>query len=220
MITLGAVSWQVVGTWKSATNYQIQNPKKYWGLAAKVVLVLAVLRTLYALGYTGIPQIKEYYEIYAGDESVGKHNFRVLRNGQELEFTGGISFGVAKEFAQFLTAMGALRTVHLNSIGGRISEAQRIGALVKAKGLDTYVVGQCLSACTIVFLSGRNRLIAPGAKLGFHQPNFPGLTDDERKRFVAEEKSRLRQLGVSATFAKRANTASPEDMWFLLRQNF
>ncbi|MFN3656925.1 MAG: GYF domain-containing protein [Pseudolabrys sp.] len=212
-ITFVAVGWQIVGAWNSATNYQIQKPRSYWGAAAKVSLVIAALRTVGALGYTGIPQLSEYYQIYMGDKNVGGHSFRVMRNGRELEFSGGISFGVATEFAQFLNAMGALQTVHLNSIGGRIGEAKRIANLIKTRGLDTYVAGRCLSACTIVFLSGRNRLIAPGAKIGFHQPSFPGLTADDRNRIIAAEELRLRQLGVSAAFAKRANATPPEQMW-------
>ena len=214
LVTLAAVSWQIVGAWKSASNYQRQKHPSYWGALAKVTLVIAALRTLGAFGYTGIPQLQETYQIYMGDESVGKHAFRVMRNGRELEFSGGISFGVAREFAQFIAAMGDLQTIHLNSIGGRIGEAQRIATLIKSKGLDTYVAGRCLSACTIIFLGGRNRLIAPGAKLGFHQPSFPGLTADERDRVIAAEEARLKQLGVSSAFARRANTAPPEDMWF------
>jgi hypothetical protein len=213
-ITAAAVSWQLVGTWKSASRYQNRNGRIYWGTVAKVTLTLAALRTLGAFAYTGIPQIGEYYQIYTGDNKVGKHHFRVMRDGQELEFSGGITFGSAKDFAQFINAMGGLKTVHLNSVGGRSREAQRIGDLIKARGLDTYVIGKCLSACTIIFLSGGNRLVAPDAKIGFHQPYFPGLTADERNQVIVAEELRLRQLGVSTEFAKRANVAAANDMWF------
>jgi hypothetical protein len=71
-----------------------------------------------------------------------------------------------------------------------------------------------MSACTIIFLSGRERFISPESRIGFHQPNFPGMTDEVRRDAIAGEERRLRQLGVSAAFAHRANTAAPSDMWF------
>jgi hypothetical protein len=51
-------------------------------------------------------------------------------------------------------------------------------------------------------------------KIGFHQPNFPGLRDAERQRIIAREEQRLRELGVTESFARRANATSPDDMWF------
>jgi hypothetical protein len=86
--------------------------------------------------------------------------------------------------------------------------------LIKARNLSTYVASDCLSACTIIFLSGTERLISPGGKLGFHQPDFPGLTSKERQEILADQEQRLEQLGVSPAFAHKANMATPDDMWY------
>jgi hypothetical protein len=206
--------WQVVGTWRSANNYKQANATKYWGGIAQFILVLAVLRTIGEFFATGVPQIAEMYSIIAGDEQTGKHAFRILRNGRELEFAGGVTFGTAKEFEQFLEAMGTLKIVHLNSQGGRVLEAQRIAELIRTRNLITYVSNQCLSACTIMFLGGRERYIADSGRLGFHQPDFPGLKDEDRRAIIAEEETRLRRLGVSDAFARRALQAKPDNMWF------
>jgi ATP-dependent protease ClpP protease subunit len=211
---VGTLLWQVVGTWRSADRYKVAHPQRYWGGIAQFVLVIAVLRTVGQFAASGIPQLAELYQIYAGDDRMGQHAFRVLRDGRELEFAGGITFGSAKEFARFLDAMGALEIVHLNSVGGRILEAQRIGALIKKRNLSTYVSRQCLSACTIMFLSGRERYMSSGARLGFHQPDFAGVTTEERRAMIAGEQVRLRGLGVSEEFARKANQAKPDDMWF------
>jgi hypothetical protein len=206
--------WQMVGVWRSATNYQQTKLKSSWGGIAKFFMVIALLRTIGSFIQTGAPQIIEYYKIYAGDEEVGKYAFRVLRDGKELEFSGGITFGAAKEFKRFIDAMGAIKLIHLNSLGGRIEEAQRIGDIIMRRGLSTYVSNRCLSACTIIFLSGRERLISSESKIGFHQPNFPGMTDEVRRQMIASEERRLQELGVSAAFAHKANLASPDNMWF------
>jgi hypothetical protein len=204
--------WQTVGIWRSASAYQ--KTKSFWGAAAKFVLVVGVLRTIGEFSLYGFPRIQDAYEILAGDERVGQHSFRVLRDGQELEFSGGITFGTAKEFEQFLDAMAGLRLVHLRSLGGRISEAQRIGDLIRKHNLDTYVPYECMSACTIIFLSGHERLITAKSRIGFHQPDLAGVTPEEREDLIAEEESRLRSLGLSAAFARKANLAPPDKMWF------
>ena len=65
-----------------------------------------------------------------------------------------------------------------------------------------------------MFLGGRERYISDSGRLGFHQPDFPGLTDEDRRVIIAEEKTRLRRLGVSDAFARKAFQAKPDDMWF------
>jgi hypothetical protein len=205
--------WRLVGVWRSATNYQ-RALKIFWGTVAKVLVVVGVVEALASFALVGAPQIYELYKIFRGDEEIGGYAFRVLRDGRELEFSGGITFGAAKDFQRFLDAMPAVQIVHLNSPGGRIAEAERIGRLISARKLSTYVVGNCLSACTTIFLSGRERLISAQGRLGFHQPDFPGLTGEERLNLIANEELRLRRLGVSAAFAHRANLAPPNDMWF------
>lgn len=206
--------WQTVGTWRAATSYRLSHPSKYWGGITKCFLFVGILQLAAALANTGIPQIHEYYKIYAGDEDVGKYAFKVLRDGRELEFSGGITFGAAKALDSFVNAMGALQLVHLDSPGGRVSEALRIADIIKRRGLSTYVSNRCLSACTLIFLSGRERLISADGKLGFHQPDFPGMTDEERKAAIATQETILEESGVSETFARRANMARPNDMWF------
>jgi hypothetical protein len=70
-----------------------------------------------------------------------------------------------------------------------------------------------MSACTIIFLNGRERLVTAQAKIGFHQPDLAGLSTEERRDMIAQEEKRLRTLGLSATFAHKANVAPPSDMW-------
>jgi GYF domain 2 len=205
--------WQLVGVWRSATNYR-RALKIFWGGVAKVLVISGTAEMVASFAMVGVPQIKELYNIYRGDEAMGRYAFRVLRDGREMEFSGGITFGAAKDFQRFLDAMPAVQVVHLNSPGGRVAEAERIGHLLSARKLSTYVVGNCLSACTTIFLSGRERLISRQGRLGFHQPDFPGLTSEERRNIIANEEFRLRQFGVSAAFAHKANLAPPEDMWF------
>ena len=205
--------WGAIGVWRAATAYRHAG-KRFWGAAAKVTIALGVLRLAYSLPFVAIPQSLGIYEIVAGDAQLGSHQFKVMNNGAMLDFSGGISFGTAKEFETMLKAMDNVRTVRLNSNGGRIAEAQKIADLIRARGLSTYVTQQCASACTIMFLGGKQRHLHATARLGFHQPYFRGMTTTEQRIAVAREEARLQGFGLSAAFAERANAAGPSGMWY------
>ena len=205
--------WQTIGIWRAATRYRAGG-KRGWGVVAKVMVVVGVGTTLLQLVNTGLPQIAGIAEIVGGDNSFGPHQFKVLASGEMLEFSGGIKFGVAQELESLLSAMPDVKTVRLNSIGGRIREAQKMSDIIKARGLSTLVEKDCLSACTIVFLGGTDRAIMSNARLGFHQPSYRGITAADRGRMIAGEEDRLQRFGLSRSFAERANKAEPASMWF------
>jgi hypothetical protein len=213
LFIVASAIWQLVGIWRSATHYQ-QSGRRFWGGAAKVLMVLGGLQVAISFFTVATPQIAGIFEIVTGDSRVGPHRFRVLAYGETLEFSGGITFGVAKEMEGFLNAMTNVKTVRLNSIGGRILEAQRMADVIKARRLATFVEKDCLSACTIVFLGGADRAVMPTARLGFHQPAFRGMTAADRSIAIANEERRLQGFGLSRDFAQRANRAEPNSMWF------
>jgi hypothetical protein len=212
VVTLFTI-WGATGVWRAATAYR-RAGKRFWGVTAKVTIALGALNLVYSLLFVAIPQGLGIVEIVAGDARLASHQFKVLNNGTMLDFSGGISFGTAKEFETMLKAMDNVRTVRLNSNGGRIAEAQKIADLIRARGLSTYVTHQCASACTIMFLGGKQRHLHVTARLGFHQPYFRGMTANEQRIAIAREQARLQKFGLSNAFAERANAASPSGMWF------
>jgi hypothetical protein len=205
--------WQTVGVWRSAIRYR-RGGKHFWGGLAQVVTVLGAAQFAYGFATVGAPQLAGIYEIVSGDARVGPHQFHILAGGQTLEFAGGITFGVADEFEHFLAAMTNVRTVRLNSHGGRILEAQKMADIIRRRNLATFVAVDCLSACTIVFLGGSQRFMLPTARLGFHQPAFRGMTASDRSAAISTEVARLQRFGLSRDFAVKANTAAPASMWY------
>jgi hypothetical protein len=115
--------------------------------------------------------------------------------------------------------MDNVRTVRLNSNGGRLAEAQKISDMIRARGLSTFVTNQCVSVCTIVFLGGKQRYLLSTAKLGFHQASLRGMTADDQRIAIAREEARLQHFGLSHAFAERANATGPSQMCFLNRTN-
>lgn len=93
----------------------------------------------------------------------------VSADGETVYFTGQLSEGSFLKFEAVLRDAPKARRLVLGSIGGLTVEGRLIAALVRKRRLDTHVEFYCASACTQVFVSGRERVIGPRAKLGFHQ---------------------------------------------------
>jgi len=208
VVVLALVTWQCGGTWRSASRRG-----GFWAGAAKLAIVLGILRAVYDIGNIYTPVVTEHLRIAFGDDKFGRHSFRLLRDGTELEFAGGINVGTAKEFEGMLQAAGQLRVIHLNSYGGRIAEADLIAAAVQKRGLITYVSQQCLSACTHIFLAGRERWVGEKGKLGFHQPAFAGLDRQYVQPMLDEEKRYLLRKGISSDFVEKALATPNDKMW-------
>ena len=131
-----------------------------------------------------------------------------MRNGTELEITGGFKYGLADDVEKILKGSPQVKVVHLNSVGGRTGEAEKLSRVIRAGNLATYSAAQCLSACTIAFAAGRERWLLSGAKLGYHRGSFAGQEDTGTMRDA------LLQAGLDASFVNRAVAAGPEGMWF------
>jgi hypothetical protein len=205
-------TWQIVGIWRSGTRYRVSG-KPFWGGLAKCVMLLAVSLHVWT-GYVVLPKLRAIYEVVQGDALIGPHSFAVTDNGDTLEFSGGITFGVAEELETRLDAMDHVKTVKLNSHGGRSIEAEQMAELIKARGLSTAVAQTCLSACPTVFLAGRERVLLGSARIGFHQPTSRVGFDEPTAALNAEQKERLVRFGLSEEFAARANQARPSSMWY------
>lgn len=212
IITLSV--WQFVGTWRSArrrrTERAAMGKRALWAGVAKAAVCLGVLNTVAILIRTAIPQIAEATSVaFMDDPRIPPYSIKLLNNGTEIEISGGIKFGLSSDFEKILNASTGVRTVHLDSVGGRIGEGEKLNALIRSRGLDTYVETKCLSACTLAFVAGRQRVLKKGAQLGFHRAAFAG--DDKLDDRV--ERSIYRTAGVTGSFVDHALATSNASMW-------
>jgi len=210
--------WQVVGTWRAASNHAAKRiaigKGTGWAIAAKVALAIGVLSAVGQFLSTGAPQIRAIYEIaFNDDPTIPPYSLRVMRNGTEIEIVGGFKYGLTSDFERVLKASPRIRVVHLHSIGGRIGEAKRLFDVVRRAGMSTYVSSSCQSACTLAFAAGKERWIATTGRLGFHSPAFPGMTTSDFAETVADWKSVMVSQGIERAFADRALAVPNSDMW-------
>lgn len=206
--------WQMVGIWRSAQrridDRAALGKRAIWAGLAKVMIFFGALQTVGVIIKTAIPQIAEASRIaFMDDPDIPSYSIRVMSNGAEAEISGGIKFGLSDDFEKILNASRTVKVVHLDSIGGRLGEGQKLNALIKRRGLDTYVDVKCLSACTLAFVAGRQRILKQGARLGFHRGAFAG----EDQLDGSMERSIYAASGVNIAFIDKALATKNADMW-------
>lgn len=95
---------------------------------------------------------------------------------------------------------------YLNSPGGEILAAMRIGELLRANDAMVWINGECSSACVFVFAGGVERNLIRESRIGLHRPFFEqkffaGLSSQQAQRryaeLIATSKSYLRSMGIT-----------------------
>jgi ATP-dependent protease ClpP protease subunit len=172
-IVLAATAiWWLIGLWRSAKQPRYKG-KTRAALAALFViaqfLFLVVGGTMMIVG-----RAADTIDEYRDDPQYGPRGIRVLNHGSEIEIYGTISRSVPDALSRVLASHPHVDLVSLDSKGGRVDPALRMMKIIRAHKLDTVVTSECTSACTVVFLGGKERWIAPAAKLGFHSASVWG----------------------------------------------
>lgn len=105
----------------------------------------------------------------------------------------------------------------INSPGGSVFEARKLGHWLRANGLRTAVDRICTSACVDVLAGGVERLVTRTARLGVHQSKVPHLYSSHEggQLYVADSARYLRDMGVAADMAIAAASV-PNDQILLI----
>ena len=141
------------------------------------------------------------------------------------------------EFKLYVMENPQIDTVVLTSTGGYGPASWEIIDTILEFGLNTRVVGECLSACAHIFLAGTTRSLEPEASLGFHRPYIIG--SEERAYYMANREARgwqdefdyvefiydvglsdmlqmvnfMNERGVSLSFIQEAYSYDSYSMW-------
>lgn len=127
---------------------------------------------------------------------------------------GRIGYGSTEALESVFRENPSLRLLELHSPGGLISEELKLELLVKRLRLDTVVLRNCYSACTIVFLAGERRFIGQDAEFGFHQSGYKGKPKTTEWSVNESMASILfREKGVKSDFSRVALNTPYEDLW-------
>jgi len=211
--TLLLFAWQNVGVWRSASRRAEAGPSP-WPLLAKISVVAGTLAFAYLwVSLLWLPA-REHALIALGRDPLPALDARITTHDSVLLLHGTFGAGSADRVRQLLDETRSIRTVALSSPGGRLREASEIARMVRARGLDTYVDTRCESACTFVFLAGKDRAATPNARIGFHRPSFAGLAPigfDPATRGMLDT---YRGAGIPKDFLDRVAATDPANMWY------
>jgi hypothetical protein len=206
--------WQLVGIWRAAGGHIRSTGRSVWGVLARVAVVIGAVRSVVDFSTVIWPMLSESAMLAAGRDNIPAHRLRLLRNGTELELAGGIPFGTADALKNVLDAAPAVRVLHLNSVGGRVTEGYQIYQIVRDRNLITYTATDCVSACTIAFLGGTQRYLSSRARLGFHSLSYGGVDQKRLPDINADLQQMLVQHGAPQWFIDKALTTSADSMWY------
>lgn len=205
--------WAVSGTWASASKHVQRGGKAGWATAAKLLIIIGVLRTAGEL-VSGWPTWKEHIEVAAGAQMGPGAELVVRADGRSILLHGGINDGTAEQLEQALQAAPGVTTVVLSSSGGWIREGHMLADVIRQRSLNTYVEGYCASACTIAFLAGRDRAAAPTAQIGFHASRGVGSVGSKRSNQEVEQLRAMYQAaGLPESFIRRVIDTPHDAMW-------
>ncbi len=149
---------------------------------------------------------------FLGDPDIPDFKLTFLNAGQELSLDGGIKYGLASSFETFCRRH-CCKDCASTEYWGRIAEAKLLFGVIRARGLDTYVSGECDSACTLVFAGGAKRWLLDGAKLGYHSGSFAGLNQNDMRLVNADWAEIFRISGMSPAFVQRALSVPASSIW-------
>lgn len=126
---------------------------------------------------------------------------------RRLALSGGIGIGSTQALRDALKAHPQVTELALDSPGGLVIEGFGLAQAIEASAIrTTLVLGRCAaSACTLPFLQGKQRRVAPDAVVGFHRShsilggfgNGWGPTEHAMADL-------MRRRGVSEAFIQRA----------------
>lgn len=137
-------------------------------------------------------------------------------NGEvtRLRVVGGMGVGSTRALMAALAQHPQVRVLEITSPGGLLTEGHGMAQVALQRALNTQATGACASACTLVFVAGERRLLAPKASLGFHRSHRLGegfsTGWSSVDHFVANF---YRTRGVPEDFIQKALGTPGWDLW-------
>lgn len=219
-------AWQAVGVIRSGeghiTAYGSLAP--VWGSYAVIVWALF----FFGIQWLGLYQhtiprpAEELFTTKMDRLHASTYKLSLSDDGTTLRLNGDIAPGSTRIIGKLLDEEKSVRSLLLESTGGNIYEARGIARLVITHGLDTHIDGECSSACTVIFISGRSRTMADTARLGFHQyrldtsgyrqgvymPSLDIGKEQERDRSFFERQA------IAPDFLKKIFQSPHSEIWY------
>ena len=221
LLDLGLFVWQLIGFSRSGNAYvrRLGNVAFIWGGYSAFALTAVFSLILWwglILSALATPE-GELFTEKMDRLHRSAYQLQVSEDGTSLKIQGEITFGFSNNFLQTLKDHPGLKTIVLNSQGGHIYEARGAARSIQDNGLNTHASWECSSACTLLFVAGRKRSLAPGAKIGFHQYALSfgnSLPNLDLQKEQEKDLAFFQSQGVKLPFLNRMFQHSSKTLWY------
>jgi len=218
---LAIFAWQAIGVLRAGEQHvrDLGSVTNTWGAQLGILIVfLFVLSDVWSAWLMTRPA-KDLisFSDQMARERAETYTILLSDDNTTLIFSGDIALGATKSLAAILAANPQVATLSLSSSGGNIFEARGLANLAHDAKLNTQAVGVCSSACTIAFIGGVSRQLAPGARLGFHQYRIDATYDLPFANPKAEQERDqeiFRKNGVKDWFVKQMFQEHSGSIWY------
>jgi hypothetical protein len=144
---------------------------------------------------------------------------REVGRGAALTISGTISKADADYVAQHETELNEV-TVNLDSAGGDVAAAMKIGRIIRDSEATTVTYGKCFSSCALIYIAGVRRMndLFTRWVIGLHRPYFSSapLSRQEIEREVPlmlqKVKEYVQLMGVTDLLYEQMVNTAPSDM--------
>jgi hypothetical protein len=204
--------WSIVGIWRSATSYQLTGGALKWSLTARLLALLGALGFASEFSQATLPVFQTLL-VRAGIETLGPPAALKV-TGRTLHIDGTITHKVTERFEALIDQHPDIDLISISSFGGRTNAGVAIASIISKRKLNTVAVGECSSACTFIFLSGKTRMFDINSSLGFHSPKILGLSDLESRFESPEVTEAYGAAGLSEAFISQALRTPSASMWY------
>lgn len=161
---------------------------------------------------------------------------QVLEFNNQFLLEGEIQTGDSDKFLNaILDSKGNKAALYLNSEGGDLEEAIKVGGIVKELGISVYVKknGVCASACFFIYMNGINKMAAgvefkeygkepPLGYIAIHRPYFRVVESDKiqnQKLIEFKTSEYLSKLSVPQYLIEKMMSVSSADSYFLTNED-
>lgn len=137
--------------------------------------------------------------------------------------SGPIVKGDEKKFWEMISPRNtpngiAFTSLRLNTPGGDVDTGAYIGLIVRDRGMDVGVPAnaKCASACFLIFAAGRDKYVAPSARIGVHSAHDgQGHETPDTAAATIDMTRYLSSIDVPKDIIGRLVTTKPNDMAWL-----
>ena len=218
-VTLWALVWNgawIVGAVRTSARRVHAGVAPWLAVAGLVANMVAALAMALAVTSRLDALLQGWWSHYGQDRSavtiapVRSDSGEVTR----LNVTGHMGVGSTRALVQALAQHPQVRVLEITSTGGLMTEGHGMARVALQRALNTQVTQTCASACTLVFVAGERRLLAPEARVGFQPRPGPfgwlGLDRSSTDQVVANF---YRGRGVPEAFIQKALGVPGWDVW-------